>query len=190
VKIVVTGLLDYAWVMKWILSLFLIFFCASLMAAESAGYKIVHPDGTVEFTDDATRGGEEIKLKGVQTVRSLKEKGAVVGPLDSKPSSNQGSESSGYVSLNIVSPQNEQTLWFDSNGVTVSVATVPGLGPEDSVVVSLDGVTRAKEKRSSLNIGLVDRGSHTLSASIVDADGNILISSSPVTFFLRQHTKK
>ncbi len=176
--------------MKRILSLFLVFFCAALMAAESAGYKIVHPDGTVEFTDDATRGGEEIKLKSVQTVSAPKKTGEVVSPYDSKPRSNQGGESFDYISLNIISPQSDQTVWFDSKGITVSVISAPGLGPEDSVVVSLDGMVRVKEKSSSLNIGLVYRGSHTLKASIVDADGKTLISSSPVTFFLKQHTKK
>ena len=30
--------------------------------AAGVGYRIVHPDGTVEFTDDPHRGGEKIDL--------------------------------------------------------------------------------------------------------------------------------
>ncbi len=157
------------------------------MAAESTGYKIVHPDGTVEFTDDATRGGEEIKLRGVQAV------GAPIdeGKTERRPIKKQAPETkkaSGYSSLSILSPRSEETVWFVDTGILVSVSPTPPLSPEDTVVIELDGIVAARGKSTSLNVGLVYRGTHTVSARIIDAGGKTIISSPPVTFFLKQRS--
>lgn len=171
--------------MKRTLPLLLLFFCVSLLAAENTGYRIVHPDGTVEFTDDATRGGEEIKLRDVQIVKTPSDEGEV-GPRERPPE--EEDKAPGYTSLRILSPQAEATVWFSEAGVTVAVAADPPLKPDDTVVLYLDGSAVAQGKSTSLNIGLVNRGTHSLSASIDDATGKTVISSPSVTFFLRQHS--
>lgn len=188
--IVVPESLDYACVMKRILPFLLILLYAPLIAAEDIGYRIVHPDGTVEFTDDATRGGEEIKLRDVQVVDKAANEGEGEGehrrPKEQPPE--QEKKASGYTSLRILSPHAKETVWFSENGITVSVAATPSLNPDDTVVIYLDGVAASRAKRTSQNIGLVYRGTHTLSVNIVDVTGKTIISSPSITFFLRQHS--
>lgn len=41
------------------------------MASGATVYRIVHPDGTVEFTDDERRGGQEIEIQGVPSESAL-----------------------------------------------------------------------------------------------------------------------
>jgi hypothetical protein len=172
--------------MKRFAPFLLLFFCVSLFAAEDTGYRIVHPDGTVEFTDDSTRGGEEIKLRDVQVVDKPENEGEHRRPKEQPLEKKE--KASGYTSLRILSPRAEETVWFSENGITVSVAATPSLNPDDTVVIYLDGVAASRAKRTSQNIGLVYRGTHTLSANIVDATGKTVISSPAVTFFLHQHS--
>lgn len=173
--------------MKRILPFFLMLFCTAPMAAEDIGYRIVHPDGTVEFTDDATRGGEEIKLRDVQTVNDHSNDEGVRKPdTETAP---EKKKTSGYTTLRILTPGAGETVWFADSGVTVAVSSDPALKSGDTVVLSLDGAEVARGKNTSLNIGQVYRGTHTLSATIVDAGGKTVIRSSSVTFYLKQHSK-
>ncbi len=180
--------------MKRILPVLLLLFSASLSAAETTGYRIVHPDGTVEFTDDASRGGEEIKLLDVQTISEPKQ----VGEGESKGEGNRKREEksqkkervfSGYHNLSVVLPQQEQTIWSTDAGISVSVSINPPLQPGHTVVVTLDGSEKVRGSSTSLTIAEVYRGTHSVSASVIDQQGNNLISSSPVTFYLRQKSK-
>lgn len=158
-----------------------------LMAADT-GYRIVHPDGTVEFTDDATRGGEEIPLREAPTYKS-----APVAPSPSSEGTSSASEqpqTRAYETVTILSPQSEQTIWYDGTGVGVSVQITPPLAADHHVVIEMDGNEVASGRGSSFSISGVYRGSHSLKAAVVDAQGNRLLISSPVTFHMKRHSIK
>jgi hypothetical protein len=171
--------------MKWILIL-LVLVSLPLMAADT-GYRIVHPDGTVEFTDDPTRGGEEIPLREAPTYKS---------PPVPSPSSEGASSASeqrqprAYETVTILSPQSEQTIWFDGRGVSVSVQVTPPLAADHHVIIEMDGNEVASGRGSSFSISGVFRGSHSLKATVVDAQGKRLLSSDPVTFHMKRHSIK
>jgi len=167
--------------MKWI-PILLLLFSLPLMAAET-GYRIVHPDGTVEYTDDATRGGEEIPLREAPTYESVP-----VPPSSSRPASVGETAEEGYRGITILSPQAEQVLWFDGSAVRVSVQVSPALAAGDRVVIEMNGRQVASGQGSSFSLEEVFRGSHTLRASIVDAQGNTLRVSEPVTFHMKRHS--
>lgn len=157
-----------------------------LMAADT-GYRIVHPDGTVEFTDDATRGGEEIPLREAPTYKS--------SPVPSPSSEGTSSASEQpptreYETVTILSPQSEQVIWFDGTGVVVSVQVTPPLAADHHVVIEMDGNEVASGRGSSFTISGVYRGSHSLKAAVVDAQGNRLLGSGPVTFHMKRHSIK
>jgi len=53
----------------------------------------------------------------------------------------------------------------------------------------MDGALSAAEAEgTSIFLGNVDRGTHTISLRIVDRAGNVLIQSDPVTFHLLRHS--
>ncbi len=175
--------------MKRMISLTLLLFCSVLPAEETTGYRIVHPDGTVEFTDDATRGGEEIQLRDIPTFGTPDLEGVGRSSEFNNEAKPQPQEkASKYTGLSIVKPGGSETIWFNESGVTVMVSVQPKLGPKDSVVLKLDGKVVARGNNTSFNIGQVYRGTHTLSASISNPQGQTLLSSPSVTFHLRQHS--
>lgn len=171
------------------LPLLLLFFALPLIAAET-GYRIVHPDGTVEFTDDPNRGGEQIPLHEAPTIQAPKPGKTISSTSAKEQAKESNGEESSYDSLAITAPQQEQTIWFDGSAIQVSLSIEPQLGKEHSVVISLDGKEIARGRQSSFSLPQVFRGSHTIDARIEDESGATLIKADPVTFFMRQHSIK
>jgi len=171
------------------LLLLTLLFTISAFGAET-GYRYVHPDGTVEFSDQPIPGGEEIKLREAPTIQ-LVPPSSTPSSTTSTPRGTLGGDSSGGTessTISISSPQPEQTLWYDVAGMSVSVTVTPELQSGEIVVITLDGSVVASGSSSNFNIGEVYRGSHTLSASIVSGSGSVLASSAAVTFYIRQHS--
>lgn len=166
-----------------LLSLFIV---CSVAVAET-GYRFVHPDGTVEFSDKPIlQGGEEIELREAPTIQFVPVTPSSGGVSQSNKSVKDGAAVSSTIT--IVSPQTEETLWSDGSGVTVSVSVTPALQSDQTIAISLDGEVVASGSGSSFHLAEVYRGIHSLSASIIAADGSVISSSSPITFHMRQHT--
>ena len=160
----------------------------SLTAAET-GYKVVHPDGTVEFTDDPRSGGEAIELKEAPTFKSLPVSPAAEAKGKPQPKKESEPESVAvYRNISITSPKQGQTLWFDGSGVNFTVDVQPALRPHDELVIELDGREIARGTESSFIVNGVFRGEHRVSAKVIDSDGHSLQHSEPVTFYMQRHT--
>lgn len=161
--------------------IFLYLICISPLFAAETGYRVVHPDGTVEFTDQPVEGAEQITLPELPTYSSP-DRGATLPPTETKPE-----KKAVEYSIAITSPGAEETVFFDENGFTVSVQFSPALKEGQNVIVRLDGGEVARGTGTSYTLKDVYRGSHMLSAAILDSDGNTLGESSPITFYMRQH---
>ncbi len=157
------------------------------MAEDNVGYRVVHPDGTVEFTDEPTQGGQEIKLHDVQTIKQQMDEARAIRRSDQNKSPKNKAT---YTGINIASPAAEQTFWVGTSPVSISVSVEPGLKPNHTVVVRLDGKTIGNGSSVNVSLDGLDRGTHTITASVIDTNGTTLISASPVIFYLRQHSAK
>lgn len=91
-----------------------------------------------------------------------------------------------YQSVAIVSPQPETTIHSNNGNVSVQVAVAPQLNAAggDRVTLLLDGQAAASGAKLHFKLKGVDRGTHTLAAQVTAADGTVLISSEPVTFYM------
>lgn len=162
------------------------------LSAEDTGYRIVHPDGTVEYTDQPEKGAESIRLPEIPTYTAPSEPPSPAIP--SAPASEKNTVSStqqqheGYTLFTISSPQDQQTVWFDAAGMDVSLQLKPGLAKGDMVVIRLDGQVVAAGTATSYKIKDVYRGTHTLSAVITDGRESIIRETGPITFTMRQHS--
>lgn len=92
-----------------------------------------------------------------------------------------------YESIAIVQPRTGGTERSNEGRVTVVIQLQPDLQPGHRVNLTLDGrpVTGSFDG-VAIDLSGVDRGTHTLRASVADANGRILISTAPVTFTLRK----
>jgi len=98
-------------------------------------------------------------------------------------------QTTGYNSLAIVQPANE-TSYFDANPIIdVHLRSDPALLSGDSIYLLLDG-KRVGNSGDALDYSLssVPRGQHTLTAKIVDGNGEEKIQSQPVVFYMKQIT--
>ncbi len=89
-----------------------------------------------------------------------------------------------YRSIAVLLPEEESTVFDNDGALAVNVAVAPELqvGSGDRVRILIDGTSVAEDARVSFRFSGVDRGSHTIEAQVIGQDGQVLISSTPVTF--------
>ena len=174
----------YAQTMKAKLLLMLVLL--PFAAAAAQGYKIVHPDGSVEFTDQPVKNAEEINLPDAQGYESLSN-GATSAQGKSAPTATPDTGDD-YAQFTIASPQAEETIFNTGGSVSVALSVSPPLKEGHQVVITLDGKEAAKGQSSSLTLSEVERGAHQLSASLVNSAGLTLRQASPVTFYVFQQS--
>lgn len=146
-------------------------------------YRIVHPDGSVEFTDDPHRGGEPIKVAPVATVPAT-----VVPPATTSPRHSRSAETA-YQQIRISSPENDQVIWFDGTGLNIRVQIEPALQSGHRIAIEMNGERVAEAPATNFNLSTVFRGTHTLRALVLDAQGQTLKGSDPISFHFRQHSR-
>ncbi len=155
----------------------------SLAAASQEIYRWVDKNGQVHYSDQPDSPNAEL----ITVIESNTYESADTAQASS-PGSTEESDDAGdssYGSLTIVQPSPDQ-VFFGSDAV-VPVAAEPDapLQPDHSVVFFLNG-----ERRNADGLGMelsgLSRGSYFLRASILDERGNPVISSSQMTFHVRQ----
>jgi hypothetical protein len=144
-------------------------------------YKLVLPDGSVQFTDQPQEGAEEVKLPPVQTFRP-----PPVPPSGSGSSGERGDAGPLYESIAVVSPRPDETLRDNTGTVDITLSLEPSLRAGHTVEILLDGKAIGSGAGTSVSVSDVDRGTHTVSAAVKDADGNTLATAPGVTFHLKR----
>jgi hypothetical protein len=147
------------------------------VTAEKA-YKIVHPDGTVEYSDQPAEGGEEIRIQKAPTTKMEK-----APALDTRPDKESNQQDIPDYTLTITSPTNDETIRDNTGNVTLSGLVSPSLRGIHRLRWSMDG-NALSQTGVSVSLENVDRGSHTVRLEVVDLNGNVLTASEPVTFHL------
>lgn len=146
-------------------------------------YRYRAPDGTVVFSDRPRPGSTRIEVGPNLTVPAT--------PVEQEPSKPPAPPTATYESLEIVSPVNDETIRDNAGNVTVGIESRPILQSKQGhrLVVLMDG-SPIGPPTTAMQIPLenIDRGSHTLQAIIVDANGQPLIRSGVLTFHLRRHS--
>lgn len=158
-------------------TLLLITLCSPALAGV---YKRVDDQGNVEYTDlPQTAKEKSIPLPASTTYSST--------PVDS------GTQTSGpaappisYESIVITQPKDDEAVRENAGILEVKITCTPELRPDHQFAVLIDGKKMKEGRSNTLQVNDVERGSHTLLAEIVDADGKILASSHVVTFHMQR----
>jgi Domain of unknown function (DUF4124) len=168
--------------------LLIILFALAAMTLAHADqvYKWVDAQGNVHYSDKPHPGAAKVKIASPQSYSAPVDG----GPTNDRgalrpPRSNKGQADKQY-EISIVAPKPESTIW-DTRSVTVSVQVTPGLALGDSITFELDGKQRGPVTSTSVTFDDLDRGQHSVSATLNTADGGS-IKATPITFYLRQAT--
>lgn len=148
-------------------------------------YRWTDSQGNTHFSDVPHDGAEKMNVPDAQSFSSPASK------LNSQPADPDADEDKAtpqeYTKIKIMQPKKEETIRNNDGSVVVSVQVRPQLFDEDSLQIIYDG-TPMGEPQHNLNFQLrgIYRGSHTVAAQIVSADGKVLMTSDTVTFFMQR----
>ena len=150
--------------------------------AFSEVYKHTNPDGSVTFSDVPTKkDAKPIKLPPTSTY-SPPPPSRTESSTRPKPAETVVS----YESVSITSPSNDTAVRNNAGNLTISFSVNPSLNPGHSYVLLMDGKNVGEGTAGSVQLTNLDRGSHTFTVQVVDANKEMIIQSSAVVVHLQR----
>jgi hypothetical protein len=170
--------------LRFVFTLLCLLAVASATAQEA--YRWVDEDGVVHYSDRPRDGAEAIVLPAPNVANTRRVPSAAAQSEDEDESAEEP-ESSGYTSIEIVSPKPEETLWNIEGVLNVSVALQPALQEGHQVRAYFDG---EMQPVSGTNFQLQEvwRGVHNIQVEVVDATGKVMTRTRPNRFYVQQNT--
>ena len=147
-------------------------------------YKSVNEKGEVIYSDQPTPNAQRMKLPELPTYTAP--------PIPSVPSAPETVPvESPYKSVKIVAPENDATIRDNQGVVRVQVVLNPSLMTKQGHKIQfyLNGEPHGMPVgTTSISFSNLDRGTYTLTTSVMDADGVVLMSSEPMVFHLQRES--
>lgn len=167
------------------------------VAAPATIYKSIGPDGQVIYSDQPQPGAKEIELPpevppsppSVIAPEPTPTMGKTPGKVRETPTLTEKPPVTGYNKLAIIKPENDEAVRANNGVVDVDLALEPALDTKagHQIAVTLDGKELPDIPASTqFQLNNVDRGTHSLQAQIIDAEGKVLARSNTVTFHLQR----
>ena len=157
---------------------------ASVAIGSTVTYRWKDADG-VHYSDQPHAGAEKIVLGTPQTYSGSDS--APTTATSNAPRRARDDDGFHYDSCSVVQPAQDQVL-IDVESVTIAVQPRPAKRSTDHVELSVDGqsMAAASPDQQEFKISPIDRGTHTVAATIRDGDGKNLCQSSAISFHVRQ----
>jgi len=160
---------------------------AATTAAQEKVYRWVDEDGVVHYSDQAVPGAEEV------IIQSAPSQGRRAPPPDAPPlyepppreQEPAADEPFSYESISFSSPTAEETLWNIGGTLNVQVTVTPSLRSGHRLRLYFDGEPQTITGTQA-TLQEVWRGTHNLQAEVVDSDGEMMIRSEPIRFYVQQ----
>jgi hypothetical protein len=145
-------------------------------------YKSVDEQGNVVFSDVPPReDGQRVVVTPLNTYATPAE----AAPAEEPATAAAAVDAQYYRAIEIVDPTADEAIRENAGNLVVSVATVPAVRGDHRLVLVMDGRALALESSGSVfTLANIDRGSHTISARIVDSSEATVTESAPVTFHM------
>lgn len=148
-------------------------------------YKSTDAEGNVVFSDTPRPGAKKIILPPTPVYNFPTPAPSVNAP------SSKATANAYYTLLRIVRPAPGETVRDNTGAVDVSVELTPPLNVQagHKLIVALDGNTLTQQENATqIKLSNLDRGVHTLKATVLDASGQVQISSQSLTFYMKRES--
>ena len=165
--------------------LFMVAATAAFAAGGTTTYRWVDADG-IHYSDQPHPGAEQITLSRAPAYSSGQDQSPPAASVRPSRAANDAADFR-YDSCAVIQPAQDQVL-VNVRAVTISVQANPPKRSSDRVVLSLDGRSIEPESndQQEFSFTAIDRGTHTISASIRGADGTSLCQTAALSFHVRQ----
>lgn len=159
-------------------------FCLALAGAALQAqevYKVIQPDGTVEFTDSPPPGeaAEQVDIPPLNTAEP---------PPAPSPSASPTAAAQGYSEFRITRPGNGESIRDNAGNVDIDLSLKPTLRSGDKIDVLLDGRSVGGGNKTAITLSEMDRGTHSVQALVKDPAGKVVARSNSVTFTLQRRS--
>ena len=166
------------------LTLILLVLAPGLLSAKI--YKWIHPDGTTSYSDQPqVDGAKEVKLPALQVYSAP----PTAPPAAIDAADVEAAASVAYEVVKITSPTSGESIRDNGGTVSVQLAIEPALQSGHVVEIVVDGKSIGSGTATSASVSNLDRGSHSISATIKDGAGKVIGNASAVTFQLHKASK-
>lgn len=154
-------------------------------------YKTIDEDGNVVFTDIAPPNiSETVELSNSTSytppATPASPTTGTQQPIGAPAASAQPEVI--YQSILINAPANDEAVRDNAGNITISVEVKPSLAPGHSIALVVDGKRVSTSVSGQFPLRNVDRGTHTLSAQVLDENQMILKQSSDQTFHMLRYS--
>lgn len=150
-------------------------------------------NGNTIYSDQPHPDAKIIDLPATNTVQPPAPRSAAHSNDASRAGTASGQTADGqYRVLEIASPADDEAIRNNEGTLSLTVNTEPPLSSGHLMRVLMDGELREEalagngQPSQRLNLSDIDRGSHTLTAVIYDARGNLVQSSPAITVHLQR----
>lgn len=165
-----------------------------LGAAAGDVYRWVDEDGDVHYSDTKRGDAEKVEVEEPQTVpapdTSSADTGGDTEQAQQADEAGAGDEAgvAAYETVRITEPESEATIWDNQGNVPFKVTLDPELSRDAGhrLAVYVDGERRRTIPGTQDTLTGLNRGEHQLRVAVIDAQGQELAGSDPVTFFVKQ----
>ncbi len=174
-----------------ILAAFMLAIVVSPMAAQV--YKTVDKDGNVTYTDKPPEDGAKpmdlpplsvIETPGYgKTARQEAEEAEAAGrekEVSLKTLRNN------FKDFAIISPLQEESVWRSDGPLSIAWSASHQLVEGMRVQIFLDGQQQANTTAPMIPVSGLERGEHTVTATIKDVRNRTVATAQPITFYVRQ----
>jgi len=142
-------------------------------------YKWVMPDGSIRYSDKPQPGGKEVKLPPLQTYTA-----PPIPAKAAKKSEASTTQAIEYKTFVVQSPKNNEVIRNNAGMISIQLSLEPALRSAHSIEIFMDGKSVGSGKGTRISLTNVDRGSHTIKASVKDESGKAIKQTASVTFHL------
>lgn len=148
-------------------------------------YKWVDKQGNVHYSDEPIKGGKEVKIPTLPTVKMKTPKFKPINTDINDQKNDQNQSSSGYQTLELASPTNDGVIRNNASMITLTASIEPALKSGHKLRFILDGrVVPNPNNQLTIEIDEAEYGVHTASVMVLDNNGQQIKSSSEVKFAL------
>jgi hypothetical protein len=164
--------------------LFLLLNVTIFSAFAETVYKSRDAEGNVIFSDVPSEGAETIEIEEAQTIN-------IPEPvrLRDRPATKLSPKEISYNRFEIITPENDATIRSNEGIVNIGIEMSPVLDEKHIIVFMMDGQQVSSGKALQLSLKEIDRGTHTVSALIMNENKEVLKHSNTSTFHLKKHSK-
>ena len=165
--------------------LFFSFFLTLPVAAQDV-YKTVDEDGNTIYTDQPP--DDQARPMDLPAISVVDANRASAGSRDAAPNGSEPDPADAYGELEVLEPAPDQTYSGTGGTFVVRLQAAQGLSQGHKINYYINGLAAASTSAMVQLFSEVVRGEHQVRAEIVDAAGNLLVSSSSVTFHMQQQS--